>query len=254
MIDRDNFDIVWLEHYNNKRYANFNGFYLKEKDDIHEQVKIPLSDVIIDHHMHPDDLECLFELGYEDLAEGIDASLPKPDKVKTGNFGEVISSEHLCQRYGYEMPVFKLRYMDTPYMPMRGEDIIAFKIQNDDIKAICVGEAKTSANYNGSKVKEAHQKLLDIQNVRPISLTLIINILWDKNPDLARNIRKLLANLGFKDIPKHNWIFIITGNKPRDPFKPIGDMTLVASNLNMVSIFVRDIKNFIEEIYEMCYP
>jgi hypothetical protein len=225
---------------------------MEERSEVHNQVKKPLSEVIIDHHVHEDELEYLKTLGYGELAQGILDNLPIKDVVKTGNFGEVISSEHLRQRYGYEMPILKLRYMDIPDMPMRGEDIIAFKMDDNSIKTICVGEAKTLANYHSSKVKEAHKKLLDEYYLTPSSLSLITTILWSENPELAKKIKNLMANLGFKDFPRHNWIFIITGDKPKDPFKPINDLEDIVNNLYTVSIFVNDLSALIEEVYEMC--
>ena len=151
------------------------------------------------------------------------------------------------------MPVFKLRFMDTPNMPMRGEDIIAFEIGKDNkIIAICIGETKTLETYSKDKVKKAHEQLVKANHFQPISLSLICNILYESGKDdLARQIDEILETLASKPFTRHNWIFIITGNKPNDPFGCIEEMDRVVEDLRTVSLCLPQISLFINDIFKI---
>jgi len=255
-INRNNFDSIWLEADNSCKfhYTKFQNLPLREKRGVREQVKPALIDAILDHHIHSQRIkEKLKKLGFKKTAEYFGNFLPKNDKIRKGNFGEVVTSEHLCQRYNYKMPVFKLRFMDTPNMPMRGEDIVAFEIGEDNkIIAICLGETKTLETYSKDKVKKAHEQLVKANHFQPISLSLICNILYERGEDdLARQIDEILETLASKPFTRHNWIFIITGNKPDDPFGFIEEMDSVVEDLRTVSLCLPQISIFINDIFKI---
>ena len=255
-INRNNFDSIWLESDDSCKncYTKFQNMSLKEKKGIREQVKPALIDAILDHHIFPQRIkEKLKKLGFKRTAEYFGNFLPKNDKLRKGNFGEVVTSEHLCQRYNYKMPVFKLRFMDNPNMPMRGEDIVAFEINEDNkIIAICIGETKTLETYIKDKVKKALEQLVKANHFQPISLSLICNILYESGEDdLARQIDEILETLASKPFTRHNWIFIITGNKPDDPFGFIEEMDSVVEDLRTVSLYLPQISLFVNDVFKI---
>jgi hypothetical protein len=151
------------------------------------------------------------------------------------------------------MPVFKLRFMDNPNMPMRGEDIVAFEITEDKkIIAICIGETKTLETYSKSKVKQAYEQIIKAHHSQPTSLSLICNILYERGEDdLAKQIDEILETLASKPFPRHNWIFIITGNKPIDPFGSIEEMDTVVDNLRTVSLCLPQISLFVNDVFKI---
>jgi len=255
-INRNNFDSIWLEADNSCKfhYTKFQNLPLKEKRGVREQVKPALIDAILDHHFPSQRIkEKLKKLGFKGTAEYFGNFLPRNDKTRKGNFGEVVTSEHLCQRYNYKMPVFKLRFMDTPNMPMRGEDIVAFEIaENKKIIAICIGETKTLEIYSKSKVKQAYKQIVKAHHSQPTSLSLICNILYERGEDdLAKQIDEILETLASKPFPRHNWIFIITGNKPIDPFGSIEEMDTVVDNLRTVSLCLPQISLFVDDVFKI---
>jgi len=253
-VNRDNFDSLWLESDNSgKSYIKFQHLPVKEKDEIRESVKPALVESILDHHFQSQRIKGSLErLGFAKAAKYFITQLPKEDRTRKGNFGEVVASEHLCQRYGYKMPVFKLRFMDNPNMPMRGEDVVAFEIAEDNkITAICIGEAKTMERYNRDKVEKAHKRLVISYHPHPVTLSLISNILHERgNHDLAEQIDVIVETLGLRSVPRHNWLFVITGNQPRDPFGPIEEIDDVIENLRTVSLYLPQLSSFIKEIFE----
>lgn len=255
-VNRNNFDSIWLEIDSscNSCYTKFQNLPLKEKKGIREHIKPALIEAILDHHFPSQRIkEKLKKLGFSGAAKYFSNSLPINDKTRKGNFGEVITSEHLCQRHNYKMPVFKLRFMDNPNMPMRGEDIVAFEIAEDKkITAICIGETKTLEIYSKGKVKQAYEQIVKAHHSQPTSLSLICNILYERGEDdLAKQIDEILETLALKPFPRHNWIFIITGNKPGDPFGAIEEMDTVVDNLRTVSLCLPQISLFVNEVFKI---
>ena len=253
-VNRDNFDTFWFEPYDSdKNYTKFQYIPIKEKDEARKYVKLALTQAILDHHISSQAVEGALErLGFAEAAKYLCGRLPREEKTRKGNFGEVIACEHLSQRYGYKLPVFKLRFMDNPDMPMRGEDIVAFEITEDNkITAICIGEAKTLERYNHNQVKKAHNRLVTTYHPYPISLFLISNILHERGDhDLAEQIDIILETLTLRSFPRHNWIFIITGNRPRNAFRPIEEMGTVVENLRTVNLHLPKLSSFIDEIFD----
>jgi len=253
-VNRNNFDALWLEVDNSgKGYNKFQHLPVKEKGWIRESVKPALIEAILDHYIPCQRIKgALKRLGFVEAAKYFSSHLPRDDKTRKGNFGEVVASEHLCQRYGYNMPVFKLRFMDNPNMPMRGEDIVAFEIAGDNkITATCIGEVKTLERYNREKVEKAYKRLVIAYHPYPVTLSLISNILHERGDhDLAEQIDVILETLGLRSSPRHNWLFVITGDQPRDPFGPIEKIDGVIENLRTVSLHLPQLSLFINEIFE----
>lgn len=263
-IDRTNFDKHWLEYSVSNREGRFNKFRLKEKENSRDLIKNSLSEAVLLHHMEPDEIQiCLDLLEYNELTKEIAKRLPsrtierKDDKtqrntVRIGNFGEIVAAEHLCQCYGYSIPIFKLRYAVSNEIAMPGEDIVLFTISDDEqIESILFGEVKTLKKYNGNKVVEAHDRLNKIYEIDPVTLYFISrSLIKEKNP-LGKQIMKILNIIGLNDFPTENWIFIITGNEPIDPFRRIFEMQDVAKNLSVISLHLPDLPDFIDEIFDL---
>jgi len=253
-VKRNNFDTFWLEtDASGKGYTKFKHLPLKEKHGARESIKPALATAILDHHFHCETIKGALErLGFAKAARYFSTRLPKQENTRKGNFGEVIASEHLRQRHRYKFPVFKLRFMETPNMPMRGEDIVAFKIDEDNkITAICIGEVKTLERYNQNQVEKAHKRLVMAYHPYPVTLSLICTILHERGDhDLAEQIDVILETLGLRPFPRHNWLFIITGDRPRDPFGPIEEIDSVVENLRTVSLHLPRLSLFVNEIYE----
>jgi len=257
-IDRTNYNKVWLNlHDPPEDYDDFDSFILKEKKESRKIIKKALSDAIIFHHT-PDRTfkkieKSLEDLEYKKIASKISTYMPKSDKVKKGNFGEVISAEYLCQEKSYEMPVFKLKYSHNLNMPSHGQDIVSFQIKDDHINLICIAEAKYSKKYDSGVIRKAHNQLKYLYEVNPSSLSLIEQVLSDKGEvTLCDQVANLNGDLALRDFPRHNWIFILTGNLHKDPFATLNRLKSVIPDLTVVNIYLPEIEDFMNEIYRMC--
>ena len=216
-------------------------------------VKPHLSAAIVDHHTHRGRVaRLLADLGYKETAAEIATRLPQSDRARKGNFGEVVASEHLCQRHGYAMPVFKLRFRDHQNLPMRGEDIVAFATAvNGTITKVCIGEAKTLVTFAGQTVISAHERLEKTYRPTPETLHMIAEILYDRgNVELAHEMDLILQRLAAKAIERENWIFVITDNAPADPFGDIEALQTVVPNLHCVNLRLPGLSQFVTNLFE----
>lgn len=76
-------------------------------------------------------LEVLFnDLGVPEVAAHIrNRVLPTDNKVRIGEFGETIATALFRLSYRYSVPILKLRFKDSPNDPMKGTDLLAFRLR-----------------------------------------------------------------------------------------------------------------------------
>ena len=256
-ITRDNFDQFWFDEKTARRRSRFRSISLEEAEGSRSAVEVSLLAAIYDHHIHPRRVAgALQRLGYERAAAALLDHLPKEDSTRKGNFGEVVASEHLRQRYGLNMPVFKLRYADNPRMPQRGEDLIAFEINEQArIITLCIGEAKVRSGDSSAAVRSAHERLADAFHPYPVALSLISSVLHDREQhDLADQIDELMETIAQRRFPRQNWIFVITEHQPKDAFQVLTDETGLVENLTCVHIRLEELGDFISRLFESPIP
>lgn len=251
-LNRTNFDGIWLTQLPQRTgYTRFLHRPVAERAEVRREIEDHLSEALLDHHVAPEAVSgALRRRGFRRAAEYLTSRLPADDRTRTGNFGEVLASEHLRQRYGYQMPVFKLRFMDNPRMPMRGEDLVAFRLDGRQrITALCVGESKALQEFDARQVEEAHERLKQAYRPHPVSLLLISNILHEKGDSLADQVDAILETLGTRPVRRENWIFIFTGNRPRDPFSAVEQLPDVVENLSCVDLHLEGLADLITALF-----
>lgn len=250
--NRHNFDGYWLSPITrNAAYSRFIHRPVAERTASRAQVADHFAAAVVDHHVAARAVSgALQRRGFSQTAAYLASRLPSDGRTRTGNFGEVLASEHLRQRYGYDMPVFKLRFMDNPRMPMRGEDIVAFRLdQHRFIVALCVGESKVMQTFDSREVEDAHDRLKLAYRPHPVSLLLISNVLHDRGDALADQVDALLETLAISPVRRENWIFLITGNRPRDPFSVIQTAGAVVENLSCVDLQLDELTQLVEHVF-----
>lgn len=234
------------------QYTKFSHRPVAEVPGMRDVAKPFVGQAIVDHHLHRQLVaDRLQDLGYPQTAAAIRDELPKSDRTRKGNFGEVIASEHLVQRYGYLMPVFKLRFRDHPNLPMRGEDVIAFvRDAHGSITKVCVGEAKVIVAFAHQTVEKAHERLAYTYHPHPETLHLIVSILHERGDHaFARDVDRLRDRLASGVVAQENWIFIITDDAPPDPFVRLESMPQVVSSLNCVNLRLSDLSVLVTDLF-----
>jgi hypothetical protein len=255
-LKRDNVDDAWFTTGTPRAaYTKFQHCPVEESA-ARVRVRPPFTEAVVDHHIAPEALEgALARRGFAKTKAMRMERLPTEARTRMGNCGEVLASEHLRQRHGYNMPVFKLRYMDNPQMPMRGEDLVAFRIgRKDTITALCVGESKAMQTLDARAVRDAHARLKIAYHPHPVSLMMISGILHDRGNKLAEQVDIIIETLGTRPIRRENWIFLITGNTPRDPFADVEADGAVVENLTCVDVVLENLApNEVFESRTICH-
>jgi hypothetical protein len=250
---RADFDNFWFSPGSqHSSYTKFEHRPIQERTTARRRVKAALADAVLDHHVFPAVIEgALRRIGFTKTLRLLSQRLPRERRTRTGNFGEVLASEHLRQRYGYQMPVFKLRYMDHPNMPMRGEDLVAFRLSGKRVIAgLCIGEAKTMQAFRPQEVQDAHDRLKQAYHPHPVSLAMISSILYGQKSPLAEEVDKVLETLSVRSFPRENWIFLVTGNDPANPFSVVQAADEVIENLTCVNLCLADLEALVQEVFD----
>jgi predicted restriction endonuclease len=191
---------TWLK-VDNSQEINISKFsinLLKEScninDDIKNHVKKLIRYSVVD--------EELFEIvknmaGWQGAVETlVDPSLPENPKFKRGFFGEVVTSNTLIEIFDYIIPIQKLEYaMNKQSLP--GTDVIALKVENNEITEICYLESKLRTSESGinTLVTTAYEQLnKDLSLKIPSMSTFLLKRLHKEKHHLFSNFFQYLIN------------------------------------------------------------
>jgi len=64
----------------------------------------------------------------------------------------------------------------------------------------------------------------------------------------------ILETLGTRPVRRENWIFVITGNQPRDPFSAVQAADDVVENLSCVDLRLDGLGELVERVFEQPLP
>lgn len=257
-LTRQNFDGFWFDVVRKATPPAhpFTESSLAEIQNSRVRVMPALKEAIVDHHINQHRLaDRLATLGFEATASFVRTELPKKDTYRKGNFGEVLASEHLRQRYGLHMPIFKLRHRDSD-LPMRGEDVVAFEMSPEgEIVRVAIAEAKTRVQLTRQAITEAHERLESSYHPRPMTLSMLAEIAYEGNDaDLGREIDRvadLLATTGF---PRSNWIFALTQSSPKEPFACLLDGVEIVPDLHCIIALLPRLSELVNEVFSVPLP
>src|SRR5437660_123490 len=102
-LDRNNFDGFWFASGTARpTYTKFRHLPVAERG-ARSRVKRHFTEALVDHHVVPEVLAgALARRGFVKAKALLMERLPTDPRTRTGNFGEVLASEHLRQRHGYD--------------------------------------------------------------------------------------------------------------------------------------------------------
>jgi len=252
-LSRHTYDLYWLEvEEKSQAERTFAEQKAVESDGIRGAIQPFLAEALHEHHTPRQKVaQVLAELGYAGAAEHFSHELPKANTTRKGNFGEVVASEHLRQRYDYSMPVFRLRYRDSD-LPMRGEDIVAFEVSDEgEVVRVIIGEAKAVKRFRRDTVTEAHERLNKAYQPRPKTLAMLSNILYERGDDaLAAQIDRVSAVLPKRSFPCSHWIVLINETQPQDPFAVLAENGEVIDELNCIGVVLPQLTDLVDALFD----
>lgn len=231
------------------KYTKFTCTLLNEIDGSRSTICKALEQSIFLHHNDPEIYrKKLAHLGFPATADIIDRR-PKSQKTRLGNFGEIIASEFLRQIRGYKIPVYRLRYNSNDESSPKGDDVLAFEYTDkkaDTKDAVIVAEVKVRSEHESRAVEEAHSALQKGHRPRPKSFSFVVDILFrEGKDDEAYRLLDLSHKFGKRSLVKKSVLFLVTGNKPRDPFKVLGSKGRLAPKLETIHLTLSDLNDLI---------
>lgn len=252
-MGKDHFIKEWLEVYDERHFSDLSVINLKEKDKKRAKIKNKLIKTIFFYYFKPDVINSYLsnEDKFYKLENYINGKLPHLEKTRKGDFCEIIGTEHIIQEYGYSFPVVKLRYKMNNETSEHGEDILGFLIDDGEIISICIAESKFRSTYSKEAINDAYHQLKSSYYPFPTLLNFIFEVLDDQNNELALKVEELMEPKNFMSLNKDTIIFSIFGSLPSKNLK-VDNKKNELENLKIVTFFLPNISDFINEIYDEC--
>ena len=173
---------------------------------------------ILRHYTSKEEIAAVLDvLEYPETAEFVRTLLPEELTVRSGDLGEILATEFVEERLGYDVPIRRLRSKDHRDMPMRGEDVIGAAIDDDDRLTLLKGEAKSAQALSRTTVAAAREKL-QAEHGRPSAHGLIFvgrQLITSEDPDRKNLGTEILRAATGRGIPKRrvsHLLFTFTGN------------------------------------------
>ena len=239
----------WIELKQELTQYNCKILKFREIPNSREKIYGKLVKKVINHYTEPKRIKNYLEgEKFSKLERHINESLPTLPNHEKGDFGEIFGTEHLKQFHNYTFPILKLRHKLKPNKSIEGEDILGFYIENNKITRICVGESKVRTKSNSKVIDDAINQLEKSYCPRPVLISFFSKRVYEIDEELAEKIEDLKSPEFFDQTNKDNWIFFITGFKPKT-FK-IKDNEL--DNLVLVNMHIEDLNEFVPALFEEC--
>jgi hypothetical protein len=171
--------------------------------------------VIPEHYYPPGLLEQrLKKLGYEKTAASIKGHLPQTKRARSGDLGEVLATEFVNRKLEFKVPVFRLRWKDGRDMALRGDDVVAIRIDELHRLHFLKGEVKSRQIISSSTISDAAAQLRRHRGrPSPFVLNFIANRLYEGNEtDLYERLEQHLTGRAIPMQRLTHFIFTLSGN------------------------------------------
>lgn len=234
-------------------YIKFQHVPLAELEGGREDAFGPLAEAIFVHHNDPEEFRANLEaLGYAELAQALDKR-PRSSNTRKSNFGEILAAEYLRQSEGYQIPVYRLRYNPNPESSMKGDDVLGFKFgeAGGAGREIVVAEAKVRGRFASSVVTDACDQLKGGHRPQPKSILFVVSILRkeDRHGE-ANQVLTFLDKFAPNQPTNQALLFLVTGNRPKDPFGCVQEREEVMDNLMAADLWLPKLDEFVEELFD----
>jgi hypothetical protein len=226
-----------------------------EKPKCRNQILIRLGKIVRSHYDNPDHiLEDISRLGYPAASEILKALLPKSKIARSGDLGEILASELVEEKYGFTIPVRRMRYKDGREVALRGDDFIGIDNRHGKLRLL-KGEAKSRMNLSITTLNSALTSLnRNGGRCTPDSLLFIANRLLESTDinknKLGRFIRDEVGLRSLKPSNIDHMIFTLSGNVPIKPLKKILARTSNTRNQYVINLNICDHQDFIATVYK----
>ena len=163
--------------------------------------------------------EAFRTLGKTAVAELLRIKLPRTQRIRSGDLGEILATEYIDERTRYGVPIRRLRWKDHREVSMRGDDVIGIdNAGNEEPLRFLKAEAKSRVSLSGSTVLEARKSLVRDDGLpSQHALSYVADRLLELGDDaVADAITHALLVTGVQQDQVEHLIFTFTGNAPHD--------------------------------------
>jgi hypothetical protein len=226
-----------------------------EKPNGREEVRSRLYKTVRSHY---DSLNVIAseinKLGYKTAARILRERLPKTKKARSGDLGEILASELVEEKLGFDIPVRRLRYKDGREMALRGDDFIGVKYSKEDGLRLLKGESKSRNALAETTIARARKSLnRDSGRCTPSSLLFVADRLLERDgaeADLGRVLRKEVGTKALRPSRIDHVLFTISGNAPPSALEADLDEADEGRNHTVINVRVEDHQEFIADVYK----
>jgi len=177
-----------------------------------------LIETLPDYYIDPLSMASTLErLGKPAAAAKLRLKLPEVTKIRSGDIGEVITTDYIDEQTVFSVPIKKLRWKDHRNMAMRGDDVIGVLInqENQTIKFL-KAEAKSNLSLSRNVLIKGRDELdLDEGLPAPHALEFVAERARETgNQDLADLIEKAQLVDGIGSSQVEHLLFTLTASNP----------------------------------------
>ena len=202
-----------------EQFENDNVFVILELEhDEFDSIVSDLVSVLPDHYIAPESMaDILSRLGKSAAAQKLRDKIPAVKNIRSGDVGEVLTTDYIEESTDFIVPIRKLRWRDHRDMAMRGDDVIGVYVnQEDQTIRFLKAEAKANKALSRAVLNKAREELdKDGGMPAPHALGFVIDRLKDiGNTDLADLIEKAQLVDGIRTNQVEHLLFIFTASNP----------------------------------------
>lgn len=222
-----------------------------ERDESCEDIIHELREIVHSHYVAPAIMaKRLAESGAPETAKLLEKYLPVKKQARSGDLGEILTTELAERRLSFQVPVRRLRYKDGRNMALRGDDLFAIAFDSEDHLVFLKGESKSRAQLTSSVVTEA-ASALDRNNGHPTELSVLFvadRLREQEKDELAHKIEQALLH-SFVDSSVEHLLFTLSGNDPVAILSSHISNCTYQCRRSVIGIQIRVHSDFIERIF-----
>ncbi len=233
--------------------ANNSLTIMKLKSSDYDMLVTELINLIPEHYIAPEAIaDILTRLGKNAASQKLKDKIPIVKKIRSGDVGEVITSDYIDEYTEYFVPIKKLRWRDHRDMAMRGDDVLGIFIDKNQKIKFLKGEAKSNKSLSRSVLERAQEELNNDDGLpAPHALGFVIDRLKEiGETELASLLEKVQLVDGIKKQQVEHLLFTFTSSNPETLQKEAFESYEGKISQSSVCLQTRDHQEFINRVYQ----
>lgn len=212
-----------------------------------------VADAVPDYYARPERIAALLQkLGKPEVAKYVREKLPTTLSIKSGDLGEILCNAYVIEATAFNLGIKRLRWKDHRNMSMRGEDVLAFRLDPMGGVKILKAEVKSRVSMTTNVIEEARDALSGYGELpSPHSLAFVadrLNELGNQKVCDALDEAQLKVGLNLSQVT--HMLFTFSGSNPSNLLKK--NLTAYAGKVpqTYVALQVPPHQDFIKKVFD----